>query len=69
MFFFSLLVNQYNIDEYHDKLVQLLHKNLVHQIHKVGRSISQSKDITVYLYGPFLKMKEIFRRLHSCIFN
>jgi hypothetical protein len=36
MLFFTSLVDQYIIDENHDKLVQILHENLVHQIHKVG---------------------------------
>jgi hypothetical protein len=43
MFFFAHEVDQYVINEYPDKLVQLLHKDLVHQIYKVGWSISQSK--------------------------
>jgi hypothetical protein len=43
MFFFIFGVDQYIIDEHHNKLVQILHKDLVHQIHKVGRYISQSK--------------------------
>jgi hypothetical protein len=43
MLFFTSLVDQYIIDEHHDILVQILHKNLVHQIHKVGWCISQSK--------------------------
>jgi hypothetical protein len=41
--FFILSVDQYIIDEHYDKLVQILHKDLVHQIHKVGRGFSQSK--------------------------
>jgi hypothetical protein len=41
--FFILGVDQYIIDEHHDKLVQILHKNLVHQIHKVDWGISRSK--------------------------
>jgi non-ribosomal peptide synthetase component E (peptide arylation enzyme) len=39
MFFFTLEVNQYIFDEQYDKLVQILHKDLVHQIHKIGHSI------------------------------
>jgi hypothetical protein len=39
MFLFALGVNQYTIDE----LVQILPKDLVYQIHKVGWSISQFK--------------------------
>jgi hypothetical protein len=46
MFFVSLFdlgVNQYIIDEHYDQLVQIFHKDLVHQIQQVGHSISQSK--------------------------
>jgi hypothetical protein len=43
MFLFALGVNQHTIDEHYDKLVQIFHKVLVHQIHIVGRCISQSK--------------------------
>jgi hypothetical protein len=39
-FFFILRVDQYIIDEHHDKLVQILYKDFVHQIHKVGWGIS-----------------------------
>jgi hypothetical protein len=43
MLFFTSLVDQYIIDEHHDKLVQILYENLVHLIHKIGQCISQSK--------------------------
>jgi hypothetical protein len=43
MLFFTSLVDQYVIDEHHDKLVQILHEDLVHHVHKVGWCISQSK--------------------------
>jgi hypothetical protein len=43
MFFLTLRVDQYVIDEHHDELVQILHKKLVHHIHKVCWGISQSK--------------------------
>jgi hypothetical protein len=43
MLIFTPWVDQYIIDEHCDKLVHILHENLVHQIHKVGRCISQSK--------------------------
>jgi hypothetical protein len=42
-FFFALGVNQYTIDEHYDELVQVFHKDLVYQIHKVGWSFNQSK--------------------------
>jgi hypothetical protein len=40
MLFFTSSVDQYIIDEYYNKLVQILHENLVHQLHEVGRCIS-----------------------------
>jgi hypothetical protein len=43
MFFLILRVDQYIIYEHHDELVQIVHKYLVHQIHKVGWCISQYK--------------------------
>jgi hypothetical protein len=43
VFFYILRVEQYVIDEHHDKLVQILYKFLVHQIHIVGRDLNQSK--------------------------
>jgi hypothetical protein len=36
-------VNQYTIDEHYNVLVQIFHKDLVRQIHKVGRDFNQSK--------------------------
>jgi hypothetical protein len=43
MFFFVLGVNQHVIDEHYDELVQIFHKDLVCQIHKVGRDFYQFK--------------------------
>jgi hypothetical protein len=36
-------IHQNDIDEYHEELIKILHKNLVHQIHEVGQCISQAK--------------------------
>jgi hypothetical protein len=41
--FFILRVDQYVIDEHHDKLGSILHKFLVHQTHIVGQDFNQSK--------------------------
>jgi hypothetical protein len=43
VFFFILRVDQYVIDEHHNKLVQILHNILVHEIYIVGQGFSQSK--------------------------
>ena len=43
MLFFSLGVNQDVIYEHHDKLVEVFHEHLVHEVHKIGWCISQSE--------------------------
>jgi leucyl aminopeptidase (aminopeptidase T) len=43
VFFFALGANQHIIDEHYDELVQIFHKDLARQIHKVGRDFYQSK--------------------------
>jgi hypothetical protein len=43
MLLLILGVNQDVINEHHNKLIQILHKNFVHQIHELGRCIGQSK--------------------------
>jgi hypothetical protein len=43
MLLFSPRVDQYVIDEYHEKSVQLWHNDRDHQVHKVGRSIGKAK--------------------------
>jgi hypothetical protein len=40
---FILSADHYIIDEYYDELVQILHKDLAHQIHNIGWTISQPK--------------------------
>jgi hypothetical protein len=36
-------IDQDVVDEYHDELIKILYKHLVHQIHEVGRCIGQAK--------------------------
>jgi hypothetical protein len=43
MLFFTLRIDQYVINEDHDKLVQLWHEYGVHQVHEMCRSIGESK--------------------------
>jgi hypothetical protein len=43
VFFFALGVIQHVIDEHSDELVQIFHKDLIRQIHKVGWDFYQSK--------------------------
>jgi hypothetical protein len=48
MFFFGLGVNQNVVDKYHNKLIQVFHKHLIHEIHEIGWAFVSPKDITVY---------------------
>jgi hypothetical protein len=43
MFFFCLGVNQNVVNENHNKLIQLLHEHLIHEIHEIGGGIHKSK--------------------------
>jgi hypothetical protein len=43
MLFFHLGVNQNVVDENHDKLIQVLHEHLIHEIHEIGRGIRKSE--------------------------
>ena len=43
-----MLLSTFGVDEYvvnkdYDKLIQLIHKHLVHEIHEISRGISESK--------------------------
>jgi hypothetical protein len=69
MLFFTSSVDQYIIDEHHDKLVQILHENLVHQIHEVGGALVNPNGITIYSYRPYLNMNAVFGMSHSRIFS
>jgi ABC-type uncharacterized transport system substrate-binding protein len=40
MFSITFEIDQNAIDEYHDELIKLFHKHLIHQIHEVGWCIS-----------------------------
>jgi hypothetical protein len=43
MFFLALKKDQDVINKDHDKLVQLFHENIVHQVHEVSRGIGQPR--------------------------
>jgi hypothetical protein len=43
MFFFVFRIDQDIIDEYYHKLVQVGHKDLIHEVHGNCRCICQSK--------------------------
>jgi hypothetical protein len=48
MFFFDFGVNQNVVDEDNNKLILVLHKHLIHEIHEIGWGICSPKDIMVY---------------------
>jgi hypothetical protein len=52
MHFFTLEIDQDVINEDHDKLVQLWHEHGVHQVHKMCRSIGESKRHNQILIQP-----------------
>jgi hypothetical protein len=43
MLYFCLGVNQNIVDEDHNKLIQVLHKHLIHEVHEIGWGIRKSK--------------------------
>jgi hypothetical protein len=43
MLFLTLRKDQDVINEDYDKLIQLFHKNRVHQVHEVSRGVGQTK--------------------------
>jgi hypothetical protein len=52
MLFFTIGIDQDVVNEDHDKLVQLRHKYGVHQVHKMCRSIGESKRHNQILIQP-----------------
>jgi hypothetical protein len=52
MLLFTLGIDQDVINEDHDKLVQLWHEHGVHQVHKMCRSIGESKRHNQILIQP-----------------
>jgi flagellar biosynthesis protein FlhB len=42
-FFLIIGVYQYVINKYHDKLVQLQHEHIIHQVHETCKCIGESK--------------------------
>jgi hypothetical protein len=52
MLFFTFRIDQYVINEDHDKLVQLRHEYRVHQVHRICRSIGEFKQHNQILIQP-----------------
>jgi hypothetical protein len=65
MLLFILGVDQYVINEDHDKLVQLQHEYRVHQVHEMCRSIGESTRHNQILIQPIpggeCSLKNIFQ--------
>jgi len=59
MFFYSGRIDKNVINEYHHKLIQLLHEHLVHHIHEVGGALVSPKDTMVNSYCPYLVTKAV----------
>jgi hypothetical protein len=60
MLFFALRINQNVINEYHHKLVKIIHEYTIHQIHEKAGALVKPKDITVNSYKPYLVMNAVF---------
>jgi hypothetical protein len=65
MLFFTLEIDQYVVNEDHDKLVQLRHEHGVHQVHEMCMIIGESKQhnqILIQLVpGTKGSLRDIFR--------
>jgi hypothetical protein len=69
MFFLTSREYQNIINEYHNKLIKILHEYLVHQVHEVRWSVGQAKNITVNSYNPCLDVNVVFGISSTRIFN
>jgi transposase len=65
---FFLGVDQNVIHEHYHEHIQILHKHFVHQVHEIGQSISQSKDMTIYSYNLYRVMNVVLGMSPSRIF-
>jgi hypothetical protein len=61
MLFFIFGIDQYVVNEDHDKLVQLQHEYRVHQVHEMCRSIGESKRHNQILVQPVLGGEDSLR--------
>ena len=68
MFFYSGQIDKNVIDEYHHKLIQLLHEHLVHHVHEVGGGIGESKRHNGELILPIPSDKGCLGNVLSLVF-
>ena len=43
VFLFTLGIDKNVVDKHHDKLVQIIHEHIVHEIHEIGGGIGQTE--------------------------
>jgi hypothetical protein len=64
----TLGINKNIIDEYYDESVQILHKHLILQIHKVAGALGSPNDITMNSYKPYQVEKSVLGISDGLIF-
>ena len=57
--FWCFGIYQNIIDEYHNKLVHILHKYFVHKVKKYAGALVSPNGITVNSYSPYLEVKAV----------
>jgi hypothetical protein len=60
MLLLTLRIYENVINEYHHKLVKIIHEHTVHQIQEKAGALVRPKDITVYSYNPYLVINVVF---------
>jgi hypothetical protein len=60
MLLLTLRIYENIINEYHHKLVKIVHEYTVHQIHEEAGAFVRPKHITVNSYNPYLVMNVVF---------
>jgi hypothetical protein len=53
MITFILRIDKNIVDEHYDVSVQILHKHLIHQVHKIAGVLVSPNDIKMHLYKPY----------------
>ena len=69
MIFLIFRINENVIDEDDDKLVKILHKNFVHEIHEASWGIGQAKGHDSVLVQAIASSEGGFRNIFFCDFE
>jgi hypothetical protein len=64
----TLGINKNIVDEYYDESVQIIHKHLILQIHKVDGALVSPNDITMNSYKPYRVEKFVLELYDGLIF-